>query len=190
MPKRFMHLFIILMTFVSVGCASKGLKVRGYMEDRPRVDQGPIGNSGFMAGAGSQQEPIRKTRKVFVVEVQKDDKPKKDKGDIEAVSTSRSASETGVPVSPADIKNGSYPNINLPTFREQPAKSADDIQNDASADSGYLTYVVEKDDTLQKIAKKFYDSFGKWPKIYEANKAVIKNPDFVKPGTTLKIPTE
>ncbi len=189
MPKAKNLIIILMVALMSAGCASKGLKVRGYMEDRPRVDQGPIGNSGFMAGSGSQQEPIRKTRKVFVVEVQKDAQPPKN-SEIEKVSSSSSTAETNVPVSPADIKNNSYPNINLPTFREEPAKSADEIQNAVSADSGYLTYVVEKDDTLQKIAKKFYDSFGKWPKIYEANKAVIKNPDFVKPGTTLKIPTE
>jgi len=50
-------------------------------------------------------------------------------------------------------------------------------------------YKVEKDDTLQKISKKMYGSYGKWTKIYDANKAVIKDPNFLKPGITLTIPS-
>lgn len=53
-----------------------------------------------------------------------------------------------------------------------------------------LQYTVEKDDTLQKISQKFYSSYGKWPRIYEANKSVIPNPDRIKPGTVLQIPVD
>ena len=50
------------------------------------------------------------------------------------------------------------------------------------------TYTVLKDDTLQKIAKKYYGSYGAWMKIYKANKEKIKNPNLLKAGTVLTIP--
>ncbi|MBI5023504.1 MAG: LysM peptidoglycan-binding domain-containing protein [Candidatus Omnitrophica bacterium] len=53
-----------------------------------------------------------------------------------------------------------------------------------------IQYTAEKDDTLQKISKKFYDSYSKWTRIYEANKSVIPNPDRIKPGTVLQIPMD
>lgn len=54
----------------------------------------------------------------------------------------------------------------------------------------FVPYTVDKDDTLQKIAKKFYDSYSKWTRIYEANKSVIPNPDRIKAGTVLQIPMD
>ncbi len=57
-----------------------------------------------------------------------------------------------------------------------------------AAESEHLVqYMVEKDDTLQKISQKFYNSYSRWPRIYEANKSVIPNPDRIKPGTVLQI---
>lgn len=56
--------------------------------------------------------------------------------------------------------------------------------------TGPVRYTVEKDDTLQKIARKFYGSYNKWPRIYEANKALIPNPDILRPGTVLEIPMD
>jgi nucleoid-associated protein YgaU len=50
------------------------------------------------------------------------------------------------------------------------------------------TYTVVKGDTLSKIAKQFYGNAGQWKRIYEANKDVIKNPDLIYPGQTIKIP--
>ena len=54
----------------------------------------------------------------------------------------------------------------------------------------FVPYTVEKDDTLQKISQKFYNSYGKWTRIYEANKSAIPNPDRIKPGTVLQIPMD
>ncbi len=49
-------------------------------------------------------------------------------------------------------------------------------------------YSVGKNDTLQKISKKFYNTTKKWPKIYEANKDILRTPDKLYPGQTLRIP--
>lgn len=51
------------------------------------------------------------------------------------------------------------------------------------------TYTVVKGDTLSHIAKHFYGKAGKWPEIYEANRDQLDNPDRIKPGQVLKIPS-
>ena len=50
------------------------------------------------------------------------------------------------------------------------------------------TYVVVSGDSLSKIAKREYGDAQKWPKIYEANRNIIKNPDLIYPGQELRIP--
>jgi nucleoid-associated protein YgaU len=50
------------------------------------------------------------------------------------------------------------------------------------------TYVVVKGDSLSKIAKREYGDAAKWRRIYEANQDIIKDPDLIYPGQTLKIP--
>lgn len=50
------------------------------------------------------------------------------------------------------------------------------------------TYVVVSGDSLSKIAKLQYGDAQKWPKIYEANRDIIKDPDLIYPGQELRIP--
>jgi len=50
------------------------------------------------------------------------------------------------------------------------------------------TYVVEKGDSLSKIAKREYGDANKWRQIYEANRDIIKDPDLIYPGQTLRLP--
>jgi nucleoid-associated protein YgaU len=52
----------------------------------------------------------------------------------------------------------------------------------------FKTYVVEKNDTLWKISKKFYQDGRKWKKIKAANSDVLKGSDKVLPGMSLRIP--
>lgn len=51
------------------------------------------------------------------------------------------------------------------------------------------TYTVASGDSLSKIAKKFYGDPSQWRRIFEANRDLIKNPDLIHPGQTLKIPS-
>jgi nucleoid-associated protein YgaU len=57
------------------------------------------------------------------------------------------------------------------------------------AASAGRTYVVQKGDSLSKIAKREYGNANDWPKIFEANRDIIKDPDLIHPGQTLKIPS-
>jgi nucleoid-associated protein YgaU len=50
------------------------------------------------------------------------------------------------------------------------------------------TYIVVKGDSLSKIAKEQYGDASKWRKIYEANRDLIKDPDLIYPGQSLRIP--
>lgn len=49
-------------------------------------------------------------------------------------------------------------------------------------------YTVVAGDTLSKISKQFYGEANKYMKIFEANKDILKDPDHIKPGQSLKIP--
>ena len=49
-------------------------------------------------------------------------------------------------------------------------------------------YTVVKGDTLSKIAKAQYGDANKYPKIFEANKPMLKDPDRIYPGQVLRIP--
>ena len=50
------------------------------------------------------------------------------------------------------------------------------------------SYTVMAGDSLSKIAKRFYGDANKWPRIHDANRDQIKNPDLIHPGQKLRIP--
>ncbi|MBN1507755.1 MAG: LysM peptidoglycan-binding domain-containing protein [Sedimentisphaerales bacterium] len=49
-------------------------------------------------------------------------------------------------------------------------------------------HIVRRDETLSAISQQYYGTPNKWPKIVEANKAVVKDPSKLQPGTKLIIP--
>lgn len=51
------------------------------------------------------------------------------------------------------------------------------------------TYTVQKGDTLSHISKQFYGKASQWNAIFEANRDQLDDPDRIKPGQVLKIPT-
>ena len=123
------------------GC---GVTVKPSVQVRERVDMDMPGQS-----ASNQ---VKKTRKIYVVEVSRTAKDKKQTAGV------------------APAQAGQEPAAVNPFV------------------DGFADYQVRKDDTLQKISKQFYDSYNQWPKIYEANKDKIRNPNFLKPGIVLKVP--
>jgi uncharacterized protein YidB (DUF937 family) len=52
------------------------------------------------------------------------------------------------------------------------------------------TYTVVAGDSLSKIAKRFYDDANAWPRIFEANRNLLKDPNKIHPGQVLAIPEE
>jgi LysM repeat protein len=51
------------------------------------------------------------------------------------------------------------------------------------------TYTVKSGDTLSKISQEFYGDANKYRRIFEANRDQLSDPDKIKPGQTLKIPS-
>ena len=86
--------------------------------------------------------------------------------------------------------------------KDQPAADFSDVQSggsstaptrDAEKTSAPSTgtgriYIVVSGDSLSKISKREYGDANQWPKIYEANRDTIKNPDLIYPGQKLRIP--
>jgi nucleoid-associated protein YgaU len=50
------------------------------------------------------------------------------------------------------------------------------------------TYTVKSGDTLSKIARELLGDANAYPKIFEANRDQLSDPDKIKPGQVLKIP--
>lgn len=91
----------------------------------------------------------------------KDDKPKADFSNVQSGSSSTAAEPAPAPA-PA-------PGPTATTGAEQ-------------------TYTVVSGDSLSKIAKRYYGDAKQWPRIHEANRDQIKNPDLIHPGQKLRIP--
>jgi nucleoid-associated protein YgaU len=68
----------------------------------------------------------------------------------------------------------------------QPGASAAGSQPAAQGDR---TYTVKSGDTLSKIAKETLGNANAYMDIFNANKDVLSDPDQIKPGQVLKIPT-
>jgi nucleoid-associated protein YgaU len=49
-------------------------------------------------------------------------------------------------------------------------------------------YVIQSGDTLSAIAKKFLGNASAYPRIFEANREVIKDPNLIYPGQKIRIP--
>lgn len=96
--------------------------------------------------------------------------------------------------SPGDI----YFSMTLKEYREVTVKKIDAKKKTSSKQRPSSskapkpkTYTVKRGDNLWKIAKRYYGSGSKWPKIYNANKKVIgKNPNLIYPGQKLVIPSD
>jgi len=51
-------------------------------------------------------------------------------------------------------------------------------------------YIIKKGDSLSAIAKQFYGKPNDYPKIFEANREVIKDANLIFPGQKIRIPME
>ena len=49
-------------------------------------------------------------------------------------------------------------------------------------------YTIVSGDSLSKIAKNFYGNAMDYPKLFDANREVIKDPDLIYPGQKIRIP--
>jgi nucleoid-associated protein YgaU len=64
-----------------------------------------------------------------------------------------------------------------------------DLKRRARDRAGARSYVVKAGDSLSKIAKELLGDADRWPEILAANKDKIDDPNQIKPGLKLKIPS-
>ncbi len=70
------------------------------------------------------------------------------------------------------------------------AAAAEPTATNAPAAGTGQTYEVKAGDTLSTIAQQVYGDPGKWQQIFDANQDVLKDPNRLQPGMTLKIPAQ
>ena len=178
MPRKIFKTFFCLTLGIALaGCSS--VKARTYVETKERVDQEPAGNAGYLFGTPAYQpvNPPKKTRQVYVLELSQ-----KTPEEGEPVRKNAPSLDNHAPALP---EASSAPSVSSPVT---------EVLQEIAPPTPFVAptlpaqYTIGKDDTLQTIAKKFYNSYGKWPKIYEANKDKIPDPNRIKPGLVLTIP--
>jgi nucleoid-associated protein YgaU len=78
------------------------------------------------------------------------------------------------------------------TAQPQAAASggAEPAAGTASAGAASTFYTVQPGDTLGKIAQAHYGAANKYNVIFEANRPMLKDPDRIYPGQTLRIPPQ
>ncbi len=70
---------------------------------------------------------------------------------------------------------------------EPEAEEAQAVEADVE-EPGARIHVVEKGDSLWKIAEKYYGDGSRWKEIHRANKDRIKDPAVIRRGQKLRIP--
>jgi len=73
----------------------------------------------------------------------------------------------------------------MPDFSNVQSGASSTAKTDEPA---YETYTIQSGDSLSKIAKLKLGNANDWPKIHEANKDTIKDPNKIFPGQVIKIP--
>ena len=152
--------FFIGIIIILNGC----LTMRSYTKQEPRKDLEIEGNRGYLSGV-AKEEPrenrLGDTRTISVVEIEFGPREiKKEATEGEVVEEE----------------------VKLLTTEAAMIAVVPDQREEAQH------YVVQKNDTLQKISHKFYGTTRKWNLLYKANKDVLKSPDKLHLGVELLIP--
>jgi nucleoid-associated protein YgaU len=67
--------------------------------------------------------------------------------------------------------------------------NADNLKSPAASQKVEY-YVIKSGDTLSAIAQHYYGKGSAYPRIFEANREVIKDPDLIYPGQKIRIPMD
>ena len=160
MKHRAMLLALMTGFSLAAGCRSAT-----KLSEVPRVDlQLEGGNRGFFVGTPPPAGELKTTRQIVesTIEVPSFYKPK------------RAGATVGLDdVAPSEM------GMDEPLMAEA-----------APGPQVFDVYVVKKGDSLWSIAAKpeIYGKATKWRQIFDANRDLLKSPDRVRPGMTLKIP--
>lgn len=149
------------------GMLIAGCRTASRVIEVPRVDlEVSGGNRGYLIGTPPTiSENQSSTRAMAEME-------------FEIPSFSRPGSR---PVRPVSLGEVAPPETDLSESGATPAGTSPQV---------YDTYVVHKGDTLWSIAAnpQVFGDASRWRLLFEANRDLLKSPDRLRPGMTLKIP--
>lgn len=157
---RWQEIFLVSLTTVllSAGCRT-ATRVTHY----PRVDLAlEGGNRGYLMGTPMESGTWKTTREMVET-------------DIEIPSFYR-PKRTHNPLS---LENIAPPEMDM----------SEETPTPIAAEGTYSTYLVQKGDSLWSIAAKpeIYGKATQWRRIFEANRDLLKSPDQLRAGMTLRI---
>ena len=152
----------IMGILVAVGC-----RTATKVTEVPRVDLDlGGGNRGYLIGTPPETAALKTTRTMVQTDVEIPTFYKPTQG------TAPTSSEALAQPEPESAAPGTH------------------ASGEQKAAVRYDTYVVQKGDSLSTIAAKpeIYGHGSRWRRIFDANRNLLKNPDRVRAGMTLKIP--
>ena len=112
---------------------------------------------------------------------------------VEATAASVTTPKEKAAVIEAKVRPAATDEKLKPVAKQVPAaadKQAASAAATKTAPGTAQVYVVRGGDTLSKLAERFYNSVSKWEKIYEANRDILKNPNYIFIGMKLTIPAD
>lgn len=78
---------------------------------------------------------------------------------------------------------------NGPTGKPDFSNVAGNADTTPADGSGGESYTVKSGDTLSAIAERHYGEASRWREIFEANRDQIDDPDLIRPGQVLRLPS-
>ncbi len=78
--------------------------------------------------------------------------------------------------------------VKASAIKQAPQAQTATTSKDATIEAKIEYYVIESGDTLGKIAKRYYGNAMEYPRIFEANREIIHDPDKIFVGQKIRIP--
>lgn len=183
------------------------VKAQMRLVEMPRVDQALTGNRGYLKGAapirqdtGRAKAARKATRQVIMTDIELPTREElwRRRQPVGPGAQEPAGRETRIAASAAALPQpavtgeaASLPAASLEeTFEGLPPPQpvTPTLAQPTAPLAPPSTYTVQKGDTLEKIAKKVYGDARRWPRIYQANRQALTNPNRVYPGQELTIP--
>ncbi len=147
-------------------------------------------------GISAKDMSFRFEHSVLIVEGWVADQDSREKtilivGNVEGVDKVDDRLRVGkAPVAPPVVASAPVNAEAMPTGPLPPIGASTSLAHKSADEPAWSskTYTVVAGDTLSKIAKSQYGDASKYPKIFEANKPMLKDPDKIYPGQVLRIP--
>ncbi|MCK4916918.1 MAG: LysM peptidoglycan-binding domain-containing protein [Candidatus Omnitrophica bacterium] len=179
-------IFILFCIVLLSGC----MRVRTYTIEKPRTDMEVQGNQGYLSGSSkgvTKKNRFGNSRKISVVEFEFKSKEQETKR-----YNKKGALKQELFLEEKTLKNEkdeyTLAQDTEYDFLEEVEPLVTEKKEKTKIEKEYKYYTIQKNETLQKVSRKFYNTTTKWKLIFDYNKDILKSPDKIYPGLRIKIP--